>query len=108
MSKPIQSRPYSTAMACEACVFGRGEHAEFCAVPVVRAWLDNGIREFENFIEDQMVIAANSPRTALDRIPTANFYDPTQEHKVATLPMQSTAENDPMVRARIAAAWGVR
>ena len=26
----IHSRPYSTAAACERCVFGRGEHREDC------------------------------------------------------------------------------
>lgn len=26
----IHSRPYSTAAACEKCVFGRGEHADWC------------------------------------------------------------------------------
>ena len=30
MTDPIRSRPYSIAMACEACVFGRGEHMPGC------------------------------------------------------------------------------
>lgn len=28
----ITSRPYHPAMACEACCFGSGEHAEWCEV----------------------------------------------------------------------------
>lgn len=36
MNEPaIRSRPYSTAACCERCVFGRGEHAEFCRYAVV-------------------------------------------------------------------------
>lgn len=33
----IQSRPFKpdAEMCCEACVFGRGEHAEFCTNPEV-------------------------------------------------------------------------
>ena len=30
MPEVIRSRPYSTEMACERCVFGRGQHADFC------------------------------------------------------------------------------
>jgi hypothetical protein len=32
MSETITSRPFAPKMACERCVFGRGEHAEFCEV----------------------------------------------------------------------------
>lgn len=28
--EPIRSRPYSTAAACERCVFRRGFHADWC------------------------------------------------------------------------------
>lgn len=36
MEEPIKSRPYGAApQACERCVFGRGEHAEFCQVQLV-------------------------------------------------------------------------
>jgi hypothetical protein len=27
----IQSRPYKVGACCEACIFGRGEHAAWCA-----------------------------------------------------------------------------
>jgi|HubBroStandDraft_6_1064221.scaffolds.fasta_scaffold540979_2 hypothetical protein len=32
MMPEIVSRPYSTAACCEKCVFGRGEHAEWCCI----------------------------------------------------------------------------
>lgn len=28
----LQSRPYRPEKCCEACVFGRGEHAEWCTM----------------------------------------------------------------------------
>jgi hypothetical protein len=36
----ITSRVYqpNAAMCCEACVFGRGEHAEWCTAPCNHRW----------------------------------------------------------------------
>lgn len=34
MEETIKSRPFHPSACCEKCVFGRGEHAEWCELPV--------------------------------------------------------------------------
>ena len=41
----LVSRPYRPAACCEACVFGRGEHAEWC--PTGRPDSDEEWQAFE-------------------------------------------------------------
>lgn len=40
----LVSRPYKpdAARCCEACVFGRGEHAAWCEREPVRRFIENG------------------------------------------------------------------
>lgn len=35
MEAQIKSRPYSPSMACEACVFGKRDHAPWCRATIV-------------------------------------------------------------------------
>lgn len=59
---PIRSRPYSTAMACERCCFGRGEHAEYCAQGVIQRYADSRIEAALHelsrmFYADRLIVA---------------------------------------------------
>ena len=35
MSEPITSRPFHPDKCCERCVFGSGEHAEWCRAGII-------------------------------------------------------------------------
>ena len=64
----IISRPYQHAAACcEACVFGKGEHAEFCAIRKQQKWL-TGLAE-GNFLKGIHTLAERQMRKHLDSYP---------------------------------------
>jgi hypothetical protein len=69
MSETITSRPFAPKMACERCVFGRGEHAEWCdrnpfnRMPLVP--VKGGLFASEEFAQRQQ---SDDARTLLERL----------------------------------------
>ncbi len=57
MSEPIKSRPMFHSTACERCVFGRGEHAEWCeqnvrpwVVDLMQKRLEDALYEYHEYL----------------------------------------------------------
>lgn len=57
----IRSRPYSTASCCERCVFGRGEHAEWCQSKAIAAYLDGAFTEALRQFDEILRPVSSSP-----------------------------------------------
>lgn len=65
MASDLQSRPYrpDPQQCCEACAFGRGEHAEWCEARVV----DPGFRLFTGTEKEYLACYRKAWREALQQ-----------------------------------------
>lgn len=59
----ITSRPYhpDPAQCCEACAFGRGEHAEWCSSRWVSGWISPGANRTVEIGKYTVTIENSSP-----------------------------------------------
>jgi hypothetical protein len=76
----IISRPYHPAQCCEACVFGRGEHADWCRAP---RWITRV--ELEEMSLGELIhhLFAHFAITVCNPMQQAYFFEPRAEASIA-------------------------
>lgn len=83
----ITSRPYhpDPQMACERCVWGRGEHAEWCdnyKIQVyLRKWISAAMQEFSDYLQPLVGVryAPGAPNDSVYFVGHPELHETTEE-----------------------------